>query len=83
MILESFYMQYRWANAFMLSIIGALTLTLVGWDYIRTPLMFMYSCFFKPLGQHGDQQSRLESFYQGQAKSMSSLPFLGLSLFSK
>ncbi|KAI9484700.1 hypothetical protein BDB00DRAFT_983783 [Zychaea mexicana] len=29
--------------------------------------MFMYSCFLKPLGHHGDVQSRLESFYQGQA----------------
>ncbi|KAG0761744.1 hypothetical protein G6F57_007623 [Rhizopus arrhizus] len=29
----------------------------------------MYSCFFKPLGDHGNnQQSRLETFYQDQAK---------------
>ncbi|KAI9481189.1 MAG: hypothetical protein EXX96DRAFT_565732 [Benjaminiella poitrasii] len=41
----------------------------IAWDSIQTPLQFAYSCFFKPLGQHGhDLQSRLESFYQDQAK---------------
>ncbi|KAG2235798.1 hypothetical protein INT48_001024 [Thamnidium elegans] len=39
------------------------------WDRIGTPLKFMYSCFFKRIGDHGnDQQSRLESFYQDQAE---------------
>lgn len=44
------------------------------WDQISTPLRFMYSCFFKRIGDHGnDQQSRLESFYQDQAESKSPL----------
>ncbi|GAA5805362.1 hypothetical protein HPULCUR_010878 [Helicostylum pulchrum] len=39
------------------------------WDQIGTPLKFMYSCFFKRIGDHGnDQQGRLESFYQDQAE---------------
>ncbi|KAI8380989.1 uncharacterized protein BYT42DRAFT_494036 [Radiomyces spectabilis] len=38
------------------------------WNKIKTPLMFMYSCFFKPLGDHGaNLQNRLESFYRDQA----------------
>ncbi|PHZ15636.1 uncharacterized protein RHIMIDRAFT_198593 [Rhizopus microsporus ATCC 52813] len=42
---------------------------LVAWQHIQTPLKFMYSCFFKPLGEHGHNlQGRLESFYQDQAK---------------
>lgn len=44
------------------------TLCLVSWDKIKTPIQFMYSCFFKRIGGH-DQQSRLESFYQDQAQS--------------
>jgi betaine lipid synthase len=45
-------------------------LCILAWDKIYPCLKFMYSCFFKPLGNHGnDQQSRLEAFYQDQAKS--------------
>ncbi|KAJ2725047.1 hypothetical protein GGI07_001515 [Coemansia sp. Benny D115] len=36
---------------------------------VRGSLEFVYSCFLKPLGQHSDQQSRLNAFYQGQASS--------------
>ncbi|KAI8076787.1 uncharacterized protein BX664DRAFT_367349 [Halteromyces radiatus] len=51
----------------MLSVVGTLISMIVAWQNIRTPLMFMYSCFFKPLGKHQNQQSRLESFYHDQA----------------
>ncbi|CDS11724.1 hypothetical protein LRAMOSA03987 [Lichtheimia ramosa] len=66
-LLEPFYAQYKWAHAVMLSLIGSIVSLFLGWDHVKTPLMFMYSCFFKPLGSYGDIQSRLESFYQGQA----------------
>lgn len=68
-ILEAFCAQYEWSRAVLLSLVGCLVSLFVGWNHVRTPLMFMYSCFFKPLGKHGDQQSRLESFYKDQAKS--------------
>ncbi|CAO3702686.1 unnamed protein product [Rhizopus stolonifer] len=54
--------QPRW---FLISL-GSMIL--VAWKHIQTPLKFAYSCFLKPLGNHGDQQSRLESFYEDQAK---------------
>ncbi|KAI8150311.1 hypothetical protein BJV82DRAFT_586711 [Fennellomyces sp. T-0311] len=66
-LLEPFYAQYQWANAIVLSLIGSVVSLALAWDHIKTPIMFMYSCFLKPLGHHGDAQSRLESFYQGQA----------------
>ncbi|KAI7850522.1 hypothetical protein BDC45DRAFT_517852 [Circinella umbellata] len=66
-VLEPFYAQYRWAHAILLSMVGSIVSVILGWNHIKTPIMFMYSCFLKPLGHHGDQQSRLESFYQGQA----------------
>lgn len=69
-LLEPFYAQYKWAHAAMLSLVGSIVSLFLGWDHVKTPLMFMYSCFFKPLGSYGDIQSRLESFYQGQAHSM-------------
>ena len=68
-VLEPFYAQYRWAHAILLSMVGSIVSVILGWNHIKTPIMFMYSCFLKPLGHHGDQQSRLESFYQGQAHS--------------
>lgn len=59
-----------WWMACLYSITAVTALCLVAWDQIQVPLQFMYSCFFKRIGNHGnDQQSRLESFYQGQAKS--------------
>lgn len=62
----------KWAIIFCYSGAAIALLYLVAWDQIRIPLKFMYSCFFKPIGDHGnDQQSRLESFYQDQAKSRS------------
>ncbi|CAO3579711.1 unnamed protein product [Absidia cylindrospora] len=66
-ILQPFFDQYRWAHALMLSVVGTLVSMMVAWKNIKTPLMFMYSCFFKPLGKHDSHQSRLESFYQDQA----------------
>ena len=68
-VLEPFYAQYRWAHAILLSMVGSIVSVILGWNHIKTPIMFMYSCFLKPLGHHGNQQSRLESFYQGQAHS--------------
>ncbi|KAJ1965175.1 hypothetical protein GGI12_000951 [Dipsacomyces acuminosporus] len=38
-----------------------------GIEKIRTAIRFAYNCFFKPLGLHSDQQSRLDAFYEGQA----------------
>lgn len=59
-----------WWMACLYSITAITALCLVAWDQIQIPLKFMYSCFFKRIGNHGnDQQSRLESFYQDQAKS--------------
>ncbi|KAL7314425.1 hypothetical protein PS15m_005996 [Mucor circinelloides] len=58
-----------WWMACLYSITAITALCLVAWDQIQIPLKFMYSCFFKRIGNHGnDQQSRLESFYQDQAK---------------
>lgn len=60
-----------WFMTCLYSIVAITALCLVAWDQIQTPLKFMYSCFFKRIGNHGnDQQSRLESFYQDQAKSI-------------
>ncbi|ORX59384.1 S-adenosyl-L-methionine-dependent methyltransferase [Hesseltinella vesiculosa] len=66
-LLQPFLIQYRWAHALLFSLIGTLLSMCVAWDQVKTPLMFMYSCFFKPLGKHDNHQSRLESFYQDQA----------------
>lgn len=61
----------RWVMLCLYIIVGSTVLCLVVWDQMRVPLKFMYSCFFKRIGNHGnDQQSRLESFYQEQAESM-------------
>ncbi|KAI8342548.1 hypothetical protein BC941DRAFT_459195 [Chlamydoabsidia padenii] len=38
--------------------VGTLVSIVVGWQNLKTPLMFMYSCFFKPLGKHIYDQSR-------------------------
>lgn len=60
----------NWAMTWLYLAVALVTLILVAWDQIQIPLKFMYSCFFKRIGDHGnDQQSRLESFYQDQAKS--------------
>ncbi|KAI8061517.1 uncharacterized protein B0P05DRAFT_590679 [Gilbertella persicaria] len=60
---------HKIASMSLYVIVGASMLCLVAWDQVRIPFMFMYSCFFKRIGHHGnDQQSRLESFYQDQAK---------------
>ncbi|KAI8638499.1 hypothetical protein BD408DRAFT_393869 [Parasitella parasitica] len=62
-------MYQGWLMSCLYSATAITALCLVAWDRIRIPLKFMYSCFFKPIGNHGnDQQSRLESFYQDQAK---------------
>ncbi|KAI9311216.1 hypothetical protein BX666DRAFT_1999049 [Dichotomocladium elegans] len=66
-ILEPFYAQYQWAHAIFLCAIGSAMFLCVGWDQVKLPLTFMYSCFFKPLGQHDHIQERLESFYESQA----------------
>lgn len=59
----------QWAMGWVYASAAVGMLFLVAWDQIQIPLKFMYSCFFKRLGDHGnDQQSRLESFYQDQAK---------------
>lgn len=60
---SAYTIQPRW---FLISLGSML---LVAWKHIQTPLKFAYSCFLKPLGDHGNQQSRLESFYEDQAKS--------------
>jgi betaine lipid synthase len=60
----------NWAMTWLYLGVALTTLILVAWDQIQIPLKFMYSCFFKRIGDHGtNQQSRLESFYQDQAKS--------------
>lgn len=60
----------HWTMSAIYIAVGLLVLFLVAWDQIKIPLKFMYSCFFKPIGHHGnDQQSRLEAFYQDQATS--------------
>ncbi|KAI8072735.1 hypothetical protein BC940DRAFT_232864 [Gongronella butleri] len=66
-LLQPFWVQYRWAHALLFSVIGTCLSMCVAWDQVKTPLKFMYSCFFKPLGKHDNQQSRLESFYEDQA----------------
>lgn len=63
----------QWAMGWVYAAAAIGMLFLLAWDQIQIPLKFMYSCFFKRLGDHGnDQQSRLESFYQDQAKSKTS-----------
>ncbi|KAI0084521.1 hypothetical protein BDY19DRAFT_1060226 [Irpex rosettiformis] len=40
----------------------------VSWKTIKPFLVFAWMCFFRPIGKkEGSQQSRLDSFYQGQA----------------
>ncbi|KAI9302372.1 hypothetical protein BJ944DRAFT_167417 [Cunninghamella echinulata] len=56
-LLQPFFVQYRWAHALMLSLVGTTVSMLLTWQSIKTPLMFMYSCFFKPLGKHSNQQN--------------------------
>lgn len=68
-LLQPFFVQYRWAHTFIVSLVGTLVSMMLTWNFIKTPLKFMYSCFFKPLGKHDNQQNRLESFYQDQATS--------------
>jgi betaine lipid synthase len=61
-----------WAMTWIYLLTASITCVLVAWDQLQIPVKFMYSCFFKRIGDHGnDQQSRLESFYQDQAKSKS------------
>ncbi|THG98017.1 hypothetical protein EW026_g4092 [Hermanssonia centrifuga] len=46
-----------------LSIVAA-----VSWKYLRPYLIFVWMCFFRPIGKkQEDQRQRLDSFYQGQA----------------
>lgn len=74
----------QWAMSWLYASAAIGMLLLVAWDQIQIPLKFMYSCFFKRLGDHGnDQQSRLESFYQDQAKSKAlNNKFLHFSFFN-
>ncbi|CAG8586901.1 18849_t:CDS:2, partial [Gigaspora rosea] len=37
-------------------------------EQFKAPLKFIYACFLKPIGNHADQQSRLNSFYKDQAE---------------
>ncbi|KAI0699007.1 hypothetical protein BC835DRAFT_1268331, partial [Cytidiella melzeri] len=40
----------------------------VSWKGLRPYLIFAWMCFFRPIGKkEGNQQNRLDSFYQGQA----------------
>jgi betaine lipid synthase len=60
----------NWTMSAIYVSVTLLVLFLVAWDQLKIPLKFMYSCFFKRIGHHGnDQQSRLEAFYQDQATS--------------
>ncbi|CAO3568358.1 unnamed protein product [Mortierella alpina] len=57
--------------AFLGASAAFLLLLIASVDQIRTPLKFMYACFFKPLGKRGadsTQQVRLEAFYKDQAE---------------
>lgn len=46
----------------MLFVVGSLPLT-----SLKSLATFAWCCFIKPLGKTAGQQSRLDSFYQGQA----------------
>jgi len=37
-------------------------------EQFKAPLKFIYACFLKPIGNHADQRSRLDSFYKDQAE---------------
>lgn len=64
------HVYQHWTMSAIYVLVALFVLFLVAWDQIKIPLQFMYSCFFKPIGYHGnDQQSRLEAFYQDQATS--------------
>ena len=70
--LDLFVHDQKWVSASLYAVVGLTMVLLVAWDHLKVPVQFMYSCFFKRIGHHGnDQQSRLESFYQDQAKSKS------------
>ncbi|RUS13927.1 hypothetical protein BC937DRAFT_94590 [Endogone sp. FLAS-F59071] len=67
--LEGFYSEHKYAAAFILSLVGSLVSVIVAWDQLKAPLQFIYSCFLKPIGNHGhNQASRLDTFYQDQAE---------------
>ncbi|OBZ83963.1 hypothetical protein A0J61_07983, partial [Choanephora cucurbitarum] len=67
--LDLFVHDQKWVSASLYAVVGLTMVLLVAWDHLKVPVQFMYSCFFKRIGHHGnDQQSRLESFYQDQAK---------------
>ncbi|RUP47410.1 hypothetical protein BC936DRAFT_145760 [Jimgerdemannia flammicorona] len=67
--LDGFYSEHKYAAAFVLSLVGSLVSIIVAWDQLKAPAKFIYSCFLKPLGDHGDNQaSRLDTFYQDQAE---------------
>ncbi|KAI0338707.1 hypothetical protein BDW22DRAFT_1415383 [Trametopsis cervina] len=56
-------------STFLAPIAAALSLVLaVAWRALRPYAVFAWMCFFRPIGnKEGDQQTRLDSFYQGQA----------------
>src|SRR4051812_27200962 len=67
--LDGFYSGHKYAAAFVLSLVGSLVSVIVTWDQLKAPMQFIYSCFLKPLGNHGhDQASRLDTFYEDQAE---------------
>jgi betaine lipid synthase len=49
-----------------LAVLGLTILT--SYSRFQAILKFCYSCFFKPLGNNANQQTRLESFYKDQAE---------------
>lgn len=79
--LEGFYSEHKYAAAFVLSLVGSFVSVLVAWDQLKAPLQFIYSCFLKPIGNHGhNQASRLDTFYEDQAEGKYRWLFLFLSL---
>ncbi|KAL1915078.1 uncharacterized protein VTP21DRAFT_7559 [Calcarisporiella thermophila] len=68
-LLEGWLPSSKYGLAFLLSLAASLVAYIVAKDQLKAPLKFIYSCFLKPLGNHGvNQQTRLESFYQDQAE---------------
>ncbi|KAI8320008.1 hypothetical protein GQ54DRAFT_313067, partial [Martensiomyces pterosporus] len=53
--------------AYGMALVTLASIFYAGVEKIRTAAKFAYNCFFKPLGLHSDQQSRLDAFYEGQA----------------
>ncbi|KAI7900847.1 uncharacterized protein BX663DRAFT_488152 [Cokeromyces recurvatus] len=63
---EKYYSHFIFCSFFGIAV---LVTYFIAWEHIKTPVQFIYSCFFKPINYHSnDLQNRLESFYQDQAK---------------